>query len=66
VFKQFHGKLMEQALEAGDDWERIATAYERAAENRPRSLLLDVTILLPLVIRKAGENFAIYEKHVPE
>jgi hypothetical protein len=64
VFKQFHGKLLEQALSAGDDWEKIAAAYERADDNRPRSILLDFTVVLPSVIRKAGKNIAVYDENV--
>ncbi len=66
VFEQTHGLLLERAEAAGDDWNKIATEYERVADHHPKSVLLDAIGFYPGVIRKAGEDKDRYDELVPK
>ena len=65
VFEQTHGRLLERAEALGEDWKRIASAYEHAASHHPKSVLLDAIGFYPGVIRKAGEDKERYDALVP-
>jgi hypothetical protein len=60
VYKDHHGRLLEQAHDKREDWPEMVRLYERAAERKPRSLLLDAAAVHSNVIRSTGEKFDRY------
>ncbi len=65
IFEQTHGLLLERAEAFGEDWRKIEAAYEHAANNHPKSVLLDIIGIYPGVIHKAGEDKDGYDALVP-
>lgn len=64
VYKDFHGRLLEQAHPHRDDWAAIVRVYEDAEKDRPKSVLLDITQIYPSVIGKTGATIDRYDSLV--
>ena len=56
VYKDFHGRLIEQLHPLRNDWRRMAEMYQDAVERRPKSLLLEATLVTPSFIESIGQK----------
>lgn len=65
VFKHFHGRLLEELHPKRHDWREILRVYTEAHDARPKSLLLDVSMLMPNVIQSTGEKLDRFDTLVP-
>jgi hypothetical protein len=65
IFQQYHGRLINEALAAGDDLAKIAGLYDRAAQHPPRSVLLAATNIQASAVRRGTEQIARYDEILP-
>ena len=66
VYKQLHGRLMEQAVAAGDDHDKLVPLFEAADRDKPKSMLLLATGVYTNIAAKAVEGVKRYDELVPK
>ena len=65
VYRDFHGRVLEEAHAVRDDWRKMQAVYEKAVAARPKSLLLAATILQPNLIERVGKEIDEYDQLLP-
>ncbi len=66
VYKQLHGRLMEQAVAAGDDYDKLISLFEEADRDKPKSMLLLTTGVYTNIAAKAVGGIKRYDELVPK